>query len=172
MPQRAVVGLHFEIRRVHRIRPSWRRIISLRRHYQRRGAQSPPSAKPAWITFIIRLPLSPWPPCQGWSSLRRPRPHAAQAAPPTSRKATYRSRTATAGLGRKQSESARADPRTECVCRSGQWISAEPIEDEATKRTTASATALASRTSSGRRSGSGAPWAATRAAGQRVSVAT
>ena len=41
MPQRAVVGLHFEIRRVHRIGPSWRRIISLRRHYQRRGAQSP-----------------------------------------------------------------------------------------------------------------------------------
>ena len=34
-------------------------------------------------------------------------------------------------MGRKQSESARADPRTECVYRLGRWISAEQIEDEA-----------------------------------------
>ena len=33
--------------------------------------------------------------------------------------------------GSKAAESARADPCTECVCRLGRWISAEPIEDEA-----------------------------------------
>ena len=102
MPQRAVVGLHFEIRRVHRIRPSWRRIISLRRHYQRRGAQSPAKRQARLDHIHNPPPLITLAPLSGWSSLRRPRPHAAQAAPPTSRKATYRSRTATAGLGREE----------------------------------------------------------------------
>src|SRR6266481_5097528 len=56
-PRRAVVGLHFEIRRVHRIRPSGRRIISLRPHYQRRGAQSHAKRQPRLDRFHNPPPL-------------------------------------------------------------------------------------------------------------------